>query len=83
MHFIWYILIGLLSGFIAGKIMKGGGFGWFFNLIVGVIGGVLGGWLFSLIGISAGGLIGSLITSVVGAVFFLWIAGIVSQHMKH
>ena len=73
MSFIWYILIGLVSGFVAGKLMRGGGFGLIVNLVVGIIGGVLGGWLFSLLGISAGGIIGGLITSVVGAVVLLWI----------
>ncbi len=67
MNFLWYILIGVLSGFVAGKLMRGGGFGLIVNLIVGIIGGVLGGWLFGLLGISTVGIIGSLITSVVGA----------------
>ena len=49
MSFIWFILIGLLSGFIAGKLMRGGGFGLVINLIVGVVGGVLGGWLFGAV----------------------------------
>ena len=79
MSFIWFILIGLLSGFIAGKLMRGGGFGLVINLIVGVVGGVLGGWLFSLFGIHTGGIIGSLITSVVGAVVLLWIVGLLSR----
>ena len=79
MKFIWFILIGLLSGFIAGKLMRGGGFGLVINLIVGVVGGVLGGWLFGLFGIHTGGIIGSLITSVVGAVVLLWIVGLLSR----
>ena len=79
MSFIWFILIGLLSGFIAGKLMRGGGFGLVINLIVGVVGGVLGGWLFGLFGIHTGGIIGSLITSVVGAVVLLWSVGLLSR----
>ena len=73
MNFIWYILIGLLAGYAAGKIMRGGGFGLIVNIFVGIIGGVLGGWLFSLIGIYSFGLIGNLITSIIGAIVFLWI----------
>lgn len=73
MNFIWYILIGIVSGFIAGKIMRGGGFGILVNLLVGIIGGVLGGWVFGLLGIAASGILGSLITSVIGAVLLLWI----------
>lgn len=79
MNFIWYILIGIVSGFIAGKLMRGGGFGLVVNLVVGILGGVLGGWLFSLFGITTDSLIGSLITSVVGAVVLLWIVGILSR----
>ena len=79
MNFLWYILIGILSGFVAGKLMRGGGFGVIVNLIVGIIGGVLGGWLFGLLGISTVGIIGSLITSVVGAIFLLCIVGLLSR----
>ena len=82
MDFLWYIIIGILAGFVAGKLMRGGGFGMIVNLIVGIIGGVLGGWLFSLIGISAGGLIGSLNTAVVGAILLLWIVGLISQRQN-
>lgn len=82
MSFLWFILIGLAAGFIAGKLTKGGGFGLVVNLIVGIVGGVLGGWIFGLFGISTSSIIGSLITSVVGAVVFLWIAGIVSRSFR-
>ena len=79
MSFIWYILIGLVSGAVAGKLMRGGGFGWLVNLVVGIIGGVLGGWLFGILGIHTSSIIGSLITSVVGAIFLLWIVGWLSK----
>ena len=79
MSFIWYILIGLVSGAVAGKLMRGGGFGWLVSLIVGIIGGVLGGWLFGILGIHTSSIIGSLITSVVGAIFLLWIVGWLSK----
>lgn len=79
MSFIWYILIGLVAGAVAGKLMRGGGFGFIVNLVVGIIGGVLGGWLFSLIGIHTTSIIGNLITSVVGAIFLLWLVGLLSK----
>ena len=60
MSVIWYIIIGIVSGFIAGKIMRGGGFGLLINLLVGIIGGLLGGWVFGLLGIATGGILGSL-----------------------
>lgn len=62
MGFIWYIIIGIIAGFLAGKIMRGGGFGLIINLLLGILGGVLGGWVFALFGLAASGLIGSLIT---------------------
>ena len=62
MSFIWYIIIGIVAGFLAGKIMRGGGFGLVINLLLGILGGVLGGWVFALFGLAASGLIGSLIT---------------------
>ena len=71
MGFIWSIIIGIVAGYLAGKIMRGGGFGVIVNLILGIIGGVLGGWVFSLLGISAGGILGSLITSTVGAILLV------------
>ena len=44
MGFIWYIIIGIVAGFLAGKIMRGGGFGLVINLLLGILGGVLGGF---------------------------------------
>ena len=48
MGFIWYIIIGIIAGFLAGKIMRGGGFGLIINLLLGILGGVLVGWVFAL-----------------------------------
>ena len=79
MMFIWYILIGIAAGFIAGKIVRGGGLGLFLNLIVGSIGGVLGGWLFGVMGIWTTGVIGSLITATVGAIVLLAIVSLFSN----
>ena len=79
MGFIWSIIIGIVAGYLAGKIMRGGGFGVIVNLILGIIGGVLGGWVFSLLGISAGGILGSLITSTVGAILLLWIGSLFNK----
>ena len=77
MSFLYFIIIGAIAGWLAGNIMKGGGFGLLVNIILGIIGGVVGGWVFSILGISSnGGLIGSLVTSVVGAVVVLFVAGL-------
>ena len=55
MEFVWFILIGLAAGWLAGQLMKGGGFGVIGDIIVGVIGALLGGFLFRTLGVSAGG----------------------------
>lgn len=71
MSLLWFLLIGIAAGWLAGQIMKGGGFGLLGDLIVGVIGALLGGYLFGLLGISAGGTVGSLITATVGAIVLI------------
>ena len=68
MEFVWFLLIGLAAGWLAGMIMRGGGFGVVGDLVVGVIGAMLGGSLFRALGITAYGRLGELITATVGAV---------------
>ena len=72
-HLVYFLLIGLAAGWLAGHILKGKSQGLVTDLIVGVIGAILGGVLFSLIGLSATGLIGSLITATVGAIVLLYL----------
>ena len=69
-----FIIIGALSGWLAGKIMRGRGFGFITNLVVSILGAVMGGWLFKLTGVTtAEGFVGSLIVSLVGAIVLLWL----------
>ena len=75
MNIIIFLLIGAVAGWLAGTLMKGGGFGLLGNIIVGIIGSVVGGFVFGLLGISAGGLIGSIITATAGAALLLFIVG--------
>ena len=79
MYFVWYLLLGLASGWIAKLIVKGDGSGLIINLIVGLVGGVLGGWLFSPVGPAPLGSLGRLATSVIGAVALLWIAAAITR----
>jgi uncharacterized membrane protein YeaQ/YmgE (transglycosylase-associated protein family) len=80
MSILWFILIGLAAGWLAGQIMKGGGFGLVGDLIVGVIGALLGGWLFGVLGISAGGgLLGSLIVATIGAIVLLFLIRLIRR----
>jgi uncharacterized membrane protein YeaQ/YmgE (transglycosylase-associated protein family) len=71
--FIWFLLIGLAAGWLAGQVMKSGGFGLVGDIVVGVIGALIGGFLFQRSGAFAGsGLLGSLIVATIGAVVLLF-----------
>lgn len=73
---VMFLVIGAVAGWIAGLLMRGGGFGLLGNIVVGIIGAFVGGFLFGLLGISAGGLAGSLITAVAGAAVLLFVVGL-------
>jgi uncharacterized membrane protein YeaQ/YmgE (transglycosylase-associated protein family) len=70
---LWFLIIGLVAGWLAGVISKGSGFGLWGDLVTGVVGAFVGGFLFNLIGISTYGVIGSIVVSTIGAVIFLWV----------
>jgi uncharacterized membrane protein YeaQ/YmgE (transglycosylase-associated protein family) len=59
--------------------MKGGGYGTLMDIVLGIVGGVVGGWLLGLFGIQAGGLIGSILVAIVGAVFLIWISRMIKK----
>jgi len=71
MNLIWFLLVGLIAGWLAGQVMRGGGYGLVGDMIVGVIGALLGGWLFGKLGIAVGGLIGAIVMAFVGAVILI------------
>ncbi len=79
MSLLLFLLIGLAAGWLAGRIMTGGGFGLIGNLVVGVIGAVLGGLLFRVLGFETTNIIGSLITATVGAIVLLVIVGLIRR----
>ncbi len=71
MNLLWFLLIGVAAGWLASQIMKGGGSGLVTDLIMGVIGSILGGFLFGMLGLSADIAIGSLVTATVGAIVLI------------
>src|SRR5512134_1228972 len=74
MGFLAWIVVGLIAGWLAGQVMRGGGYGVVVDIILGLLGGVLGGWIFGQLGIwPGGGMIGSIIVAFVGAVVLVWI----------
>ncbi|MCC6321806.1 MAG: GlsB/YeaQ/YmgE family stress response membrane protein [Phycisphaerales bacterium] len=79
MNFVWFLLIGLAAGFLAGAILKGRGFGFVGNLIVGVLGALAGGFLFGLLGLASTSLLGSLISATVGAIVVLLLVSFINK----
>ena len=81
MNFIAWIVLGGVAGWIAGLIMKGGGFGLIGNVIVGIVGSFVGGWIFSnLLGFGAAGFnLQALLVAVVGAVILLFVVGLIRK----
>ena len=76
---IFTLVIGAVAGWLAGKIMKGKGFGILGNIIVGIVGAMVGGFLFGLLGVSAGGMAGSLVTATIGAIVLLWVVSLIKK----
>ena len=74
------LIIGAVAGWLAGTMMRGGGFGVVGNIVVGIIGGLIGGWLFRYFNVSSGGgLIGSLIVSTIGAAVLLFVVSLIKR----
>jgi uncharacterized membrane protein YeaQ/YmgE (transglycosylase-associated protein family) len=78
-NLLYFLLIGLVAGFLAGKVMKGSGYGLIGDLVIGVVGAFLGGWIFGLLHIAAGGLLGLLVTAFVGAVVLVWLLRMIKR----
>jgi uncharacterized membrane protein YeaQ/YmgE (transglycosylase-associated protein family) len=77
--FIWWIIVGMFAGFLTGKIMRGNGFGFFVDIIVGIIGAIFGGFLMSQLGYaSSGGVIYTVFVAVIGAVILTWLLRLVT-----
>lgn len=71
---ISFIVIGLVAGWAAGKLIKGSGFGLLGNLVVGVVGAFVGGVVFWALGLTAHNLIGQIVTAIIGAIIALFVA---------
>jgi uncharacterized membrane protein YeaQ/YmgE (transglycosylase-associated protein family) len=72
---IWWIIVGLIAGWLAGKIMKGSGYGALVDILLGMVGAIVGGWILRILGFySSGGLISSILVATLGAVVLVWLA---------
>ena len=75
-----WIVVGLIAGWLAGQVMKGGGYGVLVDIILGILGGVVGGWIFGALGIwHGGGMIGSILVAFIGAVILVAITRVLKR----
>ena len=80
MELVGMLVVGAVAGWLAGQMMKGRGFGLVGNIVIGVIGAVLGRYLFGLLGISiGGGLVGPIVQALVGALVLLGLVGFLKK----
>ena len=75
MFYLYIILVGLVAGWAAGKILKGSGYGVLMDIVLGIVGAIVGSWVLGLLGIyTTGGLIPSILVAVFGAVILVALA---------
>jgi uncharacterized membrane protein YeaQ/YmgE (transglycosylase-associated protein family) len=77
MEFLYFLLLGAISGWLAGQLWKGSGFGLIGNIIVGIIGAIFGGWLAGKFGIGGGGLLVQILIAACGAWVLLFLISMV------
>jgi uncharacterized membrane protein YeaQ/YmgE (transglycosylase-associated protein family) len=76
---LWWCIVGFIAGFLAGKVMKGGGFGVLMDIVIGIVGAVIGGWVFGMLGFFPGGMISSIVVAFVGACILLWLVRLIKK----
>ena len=80
MEFVWFVVVGLVAGWLAGVLVKGGGFGVVGDIVVGLIGALLGGFLFKSLGASmGGGLVAAIVVATIGAVILIFIVRLIKR----
>jgi uncharacterized membrane protein YeaQ/YmgE (transglycosylase-associated protein family) len=80
MYFLYIILVGLIAGWAAGKIMKGSGYGVLMDIVLGVLGAFVGSWLLRLLGFyTTGGIIANILVAILGAVVLVGIVRMVKK----
>ncbi len=79
MHFLWWIIVGLIAGWATGKIMRGRGYGVLMDIVLGIIGGIVGGWIMRGLGFRGqGGTLYSILVAIGGAVVLTWLVRLIS-----
>ena len=79
MHFLWWILCGLIAGWATGKIMRGSGYGALADILIGIAGGIVGGWIMRSLGFQGqGGTLYTILVAIGGAVLLTWLFRLVT-----
>jgi uncharacterized membrane protein YeaQ/YmgE (transglycosylase-associated protein family) len=79
MSLIWFLIIGLIAGWLAGMIMKGSGYGVLGDIVIGIVGALIGGHVLGWLGVTTYGLVGSLISALVGAIILIFVIRLVRR----
>ena len=79
MHFVWWIIVGLIAGWITGKIMRGSGYGTLMDIVIGIAGAIVGGFIMRALGFSGqGGTIYTILVAIAGACLLTWLFRLVT-----
>ena len=74
------LIVGLVAGWLAGKVMKGGGYGVLMDIVLGILGAIVGGWIFGALNLwPGGGIFGGILVAFVGAVVLVWITRLLKK----
>jgi len=74
------LIVGLVAGWLAGKVMKGGGYGVLMDIVLGILGAIVGGWIFGALNLwPGGGIFGAILVAFVGAVLLVWITRLLKR----
>lgn len=84
MNFLWWIIVGLIAGWITGKIMRGSGYGIFADLCLGIAGAIVGGWLMRVFGFHGhGGTLYTILVAIGGAVLLTWLYRLIFKRKRN
>jgi len=76
---LWWIIVGLVAGWATGKIMRGGGYGVFTDILLGIAGALVGGWIMRALGFAGGGLLYTILVAIGGAVLLVWLYRLITR----
>ena len=80
MHLLWWILVGLVAGWATGKIMRGGGYGFWLDILLGIVGALVGGFIASHLGLStSGGLIYTIFIALGGSIIVVFLFRLITR----